>query len=292
MYIALRATSLEPKIAPGLFLEKRFVRIVPFLWVATITYGVLQFIGTGDIKLQPYLNALFFIPLAPLTPNVVWSLQHEALFYVLFMLTFLVKRRLPWVLLAWCAAPAIVYELTNFGVKVGPNTILGFVGHRSNVDFGVGVIIGLLYQRYGFNFTLHPVLARTLILIGSVGAGTAAIADIPALVLAGAAVALVAGLKSGSSTAGGIRLWQRLGDGSYAIYLTHNLFLLVGGIVWIKIAGQHGYVPAVVVLTVFAMAGGTAVHLLIERPVIRWSRHQVERLKRRFSSTRQRQRPA
>src|SRR5689334_19701485 len=58
----ITATSLDadwqPKVKLGAFFGRRFIRIVPLMWIAIVSYAVLKFLGRGGFDPQPYLLAM------------------------------------------------------------------------------------------------------------------------------------------------------------------------------------------------------------------------------------------
>jgi peptidoglycan/LPS O-acetylase OafA/YrhL len=288
VHIALQERTFRSRLGPGSFLLKRFNRIVPFLWVSVILYGIVQFGGKGSIDPHAYIDALFFIPVGPLTPNVVWSLQHEALFYLLFAVAFLMRRRFPVVLYVWCIAPIALWVLSFWGLSIEGNELLAFVFNRANAFFGCGVLIGMVWKRFPHRVgRLQVPPAAAWVLILGATALTFLVRDWLGSVVTAVAASLVviAGLVAGESRARVVRAWHLVGDASYAIYLTHNAFLLVGGVVWIRLIGERGYGAAVAVLGVAAVAGGVLIHLYVEKPVIRLSRRLTDALGARRASS-------
>jgi exopolysaccharide production protein ExoZ len=68
------------------------------------------------------------------------------------------------------------------------------------------------------------------------------------------------------------RAMVRLGDSSYSLYLSHNLSLLVVGVLWRGIFGAAAlwaYIPVVIAT---GLTIGHLCYLLIERPGTKWMR--------------------
>ncbi|MEJ2036633.1 MAG: acyltransferase, partial [Maritimibacter sp.] len=97
--------DLRPKISIDKYARRRFERIVPFLWVCVLGYTALHSLF-GPFEPLPMLRALFLWPIGEMRPNVVWSLRHELIFYVLFAATMLGRRKYIWPLVLWCLTPA------------------------------------------------------------------------------------------------------------------------------------------------------------------------------------------
>lgn len=115
--------SAHPKISPQEFVKRRFIRIVPFLWLCVISYGLLKYIGRGNIEIAPYLRSLILFPMGDVQPNSVWTLRHEFLFYLLCLSLFS-KSFFRYLLLpAWGVAPIIQSLLSTDSSTTAPEII-------------------------------------------------------------------------------------------------------------------------------------------------------------------------
>ena len=99
----------DPRSSQTEFVRRRFVRIVPFLWLCTIGYNLLSWAGTHQLEWGAALRTLVVWPLGELKPNVAWSLRHELLFYAIYAVALLGARRRPMLLVAWIGASALFY---------------------------------------------------------------------------------------------------------------------------------------------------------------------------------------
>jgi len=283
VHVALRPTTLEAKTGLRNFLLKRGIRIVPFLWAAVIAYAIVRYLGSREFDWGPYLNSMFLVPIGELRPNVVWSLRHEALFYIVFAISFLLRKRMPYVLYAWCAAPIIVWTLAGLSEWGMPSSeLLEFVFNRANALFGCGVLIGIFCKRYAL-FSAprsgRPVVAW--VALGVVTLAAFLVRDFldTAAVAVGASLVVVVGLLTPNAETKLARFWEMLGNASYSIYLTHNMFLLAGATVWVKFFGRSGMEIAAAILGILAIAGGVLVHFVVERPLIDVTNRVVSRKK-------------
>ncbi|UEL27776.1 acyltransferase [Pseudarthrobacter sp. L1SW] len=283
IHVALQKRTLQARAGLADFLAKRFIRIVPFLWVAVAAYAAIRYVGTQEFEWGPYLNSLFLVPVGEVRPNVVWSLRHEALFYIVFAASFLLRKKAPYVLYIWSVSPLALWLLRDIGgMHFEAGELFDFVFNRANAMFGCGVTIGLICQKYELPrrpLSENPFLPWLLII------GTSVLAFFVRDSLNSAAVALaacatvVSGLLTPNSGTLFARTWQLLGDASYAIYLTHNIILLIGATLWVKILGGGNFAAAFLVLCIFAVAGGVFVHILVERPVIAISKRALDKLR-------------
>lgn len=273
IHVSVREITLEPNVEIGRFLQKRFIRIVPLLWVAVGLYALVRYLGTREFEIWPYVNAFFLIPLGEVRPNVVWSLRHEALFYIVFAISFLLRRRMRFLLYVWCFAPVGIWLLEVSQWSVGSNGLADFVFNRANALFGCGVLVGLICKRYGF---LSAPLGGRAIFAWAALIGVTAVAFLvrdfltTGVVAVVASLALIVGLMTPNDSSRFARFWEMLGNASYSIYLTHNIFLLVGATAWMKVFGNLGFAFAVAVLGVVAVGGGVLFHFLVERPLLQF----------------------
>jgi exopolysaccharide production protein ExoZ len=283
IHIALIKGTLQAKTGVVDFLVKRFIRIVPFLWVAVAAYGAIRYIGTREFELGPYLNSLFLFPIGEVRPNVVWSLRHEALFYLVFAVSFLLRKKAPYVLYTWCAAPVVLWLLRDVGELPLPSgELFEFAFNRANAMFGCGVVIGLVYQRRERShrpLSQSPALPWLLIIVASALAFCFRDTLNTVAVALAASATVIAGLLTPNSGSLFARTWQLLGDASYAIYLTHNIILLVGATLWVNLVGRSSFPLAMLVLGILAVFGGIVVHLLVEKPLIAATKTAVDKMR-------------
>ena len=72
-------------------------------------------------------------------------------------------------------------------------------------------------------------------------------------------------------------LLQKLGDASYSLYLTHLLFLSLGGKLW-QIYGGGSAMSSLLwlpLLLTVALIGGMVCHYTIEKPMLHWLRQRL-----------------
>lgn len=272
--VSLNKGTLAPRLNVFDYAAKRFTRIIPFLWICVIVYALFRFIGTGSFEAGPYLTALFLWPIGEPKPPVVWTLRHEAIFYLVFALSFLGKKRRAYLLLLWCMSP-LIYNLFpgSAGVVEGTlHELTRFFFNPSNLTFGCGVLLGLAYQKTR-NFhspsSLSPVVSGLLMLAGCValffsfnGFGSARVNLFASLVVF---ISLWIPTSFGKLA----QLAHVLGDASYSIYLTHNLIILIGATAWIALFGPRYYSVALLLLPLVAVLCGVLIHFWVERPIVR-----------------------
>jgi len=275
------------RLSPGQFAKRRFIRILPFMWLCAIGYNLLSGLGTGMFDWASALRGLTLWPVGELKPNVLWSLRNEILFYAIFALTMLTARRRPLILAAWLLAPLVLAVST----LVWPSLLTGLPGWArelvdvvlagnstgANLQFGAGLLLGLARLRglAALRARLPFGLALTLVasVLGAIVVEAAMAWGLPLpvrlilwTVLAAAIVwlgVIVKGVPSPASSAGLL-----LGNASYAIYLVHNAVLLVLMEIAKRLAPGVSAPALWALFTVGGVAGGIVVHLLVEAPLI------------------------
>lgn len=282
------------------FAIRRTARILPFLWLCTLAYNALSALGTGRLDLASMARTILISPLGELKPNVVWSIRHEMLFYILFGLAIMGGRqRWGWLAL-WCLAPLIAAPLIwDWGLVPQRDGAAGYelfklviAGGESgaNVEFGAGLLVGLFYrkrhQRGGAGPSLHYAVILLLFALScALVHATQLPSGLARIVLwAGLSVlpvlAAVLARPVGSSRVG--RLLCALGDSSFSLYLVHNAVMLL-----LLSAAKHAqlhladglraglFLFACVMISILAC---DLLYRCCERPLIRWSRTALRRL--------------
>ncbi|WP_404443828.1 acyltransferase [Microbacterium marinum] len=268
-YVSLTPDTLSAKVTVSRFIKKRLVRIVPLLWVAVLLFALFRYVATHDVDVASSLNAMFVLPVGEQRPNVVWTLRHEFLFYALFAVSFLSLRGLRWVVYTWALSPLIVWPFLPALEGVSAEWARLLVG-PSNVNFAVGLTVGLLYLRFRSLREAHISQAAAIaaIVVG-VGGMVAARDALPVPFSAlGGALAIFGAIFCASRSDLISRGLDTVGDASYAIYLTHNLGILATAALWDRFFGPSGQGYATIVVFAVAVGAGVLVHFFVETPLI------------------------
>jgi exopolysaccharide production protein ExoZ len=147
-YVALTKDSLVPRLNIASFLKKRTVRILPFMWLCITGYAILRYIGRGSFTPLPYIRAMVLWPIGDIAPNVIWTLRHEMLFYVVFAVSLLVPLRpLKWILPIYFLSPLVYWGIYANTVDV-TNVWGDFFFSRSHLLFGCGYVLAICYLKY------------------------------------------------------------------------------------------------------------------------------------------------
>jgi exopolysaccharide production protein ExoZ len=258
----------RPKVGIADFFVKRFIRIVPLMWIGIISWAVLRYVGRGVFPLEPYLLAMVASPVGDLQPVHIWTLRHEFIFYAVFALTMLGPRWAKPLLAAWCLSPFLMMGWE------GPD-LLEKIAYAVNVEFGAGVLIGLAWLKGGnqFEIKVEPFWLMVLWLIALMFLGQLvnltfyelpktlmAAAFCAPIVLFGAHVTCPPGIVSSVGVA--------LGNASYAIYLFHPHAISSVTSVWAKVAPDSSPGLEIVVVVMISTLVGYLAHLGIEKPLL------------------------
>jgi exopolysaccharide production protein ExoZ len=276
--------AAELPVAPGAFLRRRLLRVAPLYWIATLAVAAIAWRWPSLIfDAQPTTSHLalslgFIHHLNPAgRPNPVlpvgWSLNNEALFYLIFAACLFARpeHRFRWlavglgsvILLSGLIVPTLrrnwfndLPELYYLGYSA---MFLQFLAgawiaqlrldnRLPSAGWGVaGLIWSVAIFAILDPLDLYEDLLRPLLW----GA--------PAAVLVWAAVTLEA--RRGLPV---VKTAALLGDASYSIYLIH--WPVMSLLTHALNSGRPVYVPLAVGLS---LAAGIAVHLVIERPLLK-----------------------
>jgi peptidoglycan/LPS O-acetylase OafA/YrhL len=287
--IASLDANAMPRTSRAEFLLRRFVRIVPFLWLCTLGYNLLSWAGTGALEWPAALRTLIVWPVGELKPNVAWSLRHELLFYLLYAVAMLGSGRKPALLLIWFALSAAFYVISydiGLGADVSASAwfeaLKVFMGgdHGANFQFAAGMGLAYVYVRQskapGSVGKLPPIAllawtAATCAIVSLVPLDMGLPLSLLWTVLAIPVLASAIWARPGRGVAG--RLGLVLGNASFSIYLVHNPIVLVllaaaqkSGMTFNGQPQLLGFLAFCVVVTTL---GGIVVHYLVEAPLIR-----------------------
>jgi exopolysaccharide production protein ExoZ len=285
--VALQADG-SPKLEAGAFTIRRFVRILPFMWLCVIGYNLLSYVGTGRIEWPAIARAMALWPVGELKPNVLWTLRHELLFYFLFTVALLWGKPRPWLLAVWFVAPLAVGGWVGTGNLAGSPQAellrLTLMGDQNgaNLQFGAGLLIGMLWlKRSTFmqpRLPFGPIVTLAVAAVATIAIerATPMMAYAPlrmAMHTLAATIVVWVGVIAKPEKSPLDALWVLLGDASYAIYLTHNATLLIAMTVvsHVKLPlSPDGFLAALILA---GIVGGVIVHKLIERPLLRLLSH-------------------
>jgi len=293
--IASLDRSGVPRTSRGEFVRRRFVRIVPFLWLCTLGYNLLSWAGTGQFDAGAALRTMVVWPIGELKPNVAWSLRHELLFYVIYAAALLGSRRHLALMAAWIAASAMFYLAAYDLALLAPYTerswfeaikVLMGGDHGATFQFAIGMGLAFLYLLRPESLPIGRVPAVAMMIL-TILAGLI-VSLWPLATGLGDAVlwtALCTPILACAICARPARGWAGkaglvLGNASFAIYLVHNpvvlVLLAVAGKAHLLLARPGELAAFLIVSIVVAVLAGIGAHYLVEAPLIRacerWTR--------------------
>ncbi|PKP98747.1 MAG: hypothetical protein CVT76_01765 [Alphaproteobacteria bacterium HGW-Alphaproteobacteria-15] len=273
-----KAGSLEPKKGFREYLFARCVRILPMMWLAIGSYAALRFLGRGSFDLIPYINASLLLPFGNFEPNNIWTLRHEAMFYLVFGLSFLLSRRLWPMLVAWLTAPVLL-ALAGSPLSVESNSIveqsLANFFSVANVFFGGGVLAGVAYRKYHHVFEkvsassfghaqrwwiLAILFALSMLLFDSRSDATNNILHIAIFFTA----TIFVGALEGKSFN---KYLYYIGNASYAIYLFHPHVQSATLGILAKLVPSLHIVAVIVIVSIVSTLAGCIIYSFVEKPL-------------------------
>lgn len=264
----------------GMFMFRRLLRIAPLYWLFTAMMLVLvtatpSLLHSAKFELPHVLSSFLFLPfphpvLDDWRPLLVpgWTLNYEMFFYVLYG-AFLFLT-LP---LRIAAVSAVFIALVAAHLAGMQSPVVYFYGAPIVLEFIGGMLIAYLY----FARDEIPLAAIAgAVLAGAVMSGAAIWAGVSeqperAAYWGVAATAFVLAAVFTEKAHGWpkVPLLSHLGDASYSIYLSH-LFVISAITVAIDKTGAFallGTMGTRAIMIVSALAAGSAVHRLIEKPL-------------------------
>lgn len=264
-------------VAPLGFLWRRFTRVAPLYWIATlcvvgIAWAWPQFLPQVSADPRHLAMSLTFIPhfdphglpFPTLPPG--WSLIYEAIFYLVFVAALAGPRAWRGRVVVGALSAIVVtgYVLRNPVYILGANPMLW--------QFAAGLGLGVALE--------HKVLPSRQVGVIMIVAAFAIWGGLQATGLfielwrpffwGVPATLLVAGTLAVESH-GGVREWpwlKRCGDSSYAIYLFH---LPAVAVVAHAIGVDNPWVFIPTAMSA-AIGAGLAAHVWLERPLLAWLR--------------------
>ncbi|MCW0217650.1 MAG: acyltransferase [Prosthecobacter sp.] len=270
--------TVSEKTTPSVFLQNRFIRIVPLYWIITFVLFAGWFAFRQSSSIDDLAKSLFFIPFlsartGEIQPLLVagWTLNFEMFFYIIFATTLFFGSGTRMVILfAVLGTLALVGMLWTFS-----NPILRTYTSALLLEFALGCILAIIYQN---DMVPRKQVGAFLIAMG-VGlllvAHTNSAADLSATRL------IAWGLPSFLIVAGAVcfeplpsaRIPSLIGAASYSVYLTHGALIAALKNMFLAIVAQPGLLATsgfIAVALVASVVTGIATYFAIERPLQRF----------------------
>jgi exopolysaccharide production protein ExoZ len=292
-FIIQHVAARDDSGRPGAFLLKRTIRIVPLYWPLTLAIAaVLQvapgLAGSGGLP-DPgrMIRSLLFVPYFDDAGEVHpvlfigWTLNYEMFFYAVFAAGLLIVR--PALRLAVVSGALLL--LVVAGVAAAPRDAIGLtLTSPLLLEFGAGLWLGYLWGRWQMLADRRSLRATAriamLAAIVAIPLGEMLWPDVPQVLRWGVpAVAIVAGALAleRSGPPAGRRGALLLGEASYAIYLCHPFVIKIVALLYARLHVASWPLDVLALGVTLAIVGiaGVAMHLLVERPLVRTLRHRL-----------------
>jgi len=264
------------------FLRARFIRVVPLFWLAAIMTIPVTVLLHEHYTFERVANSVTIFPLLDLgsldtpLPPVGWTLAFELTFYLIVAtaLTLPAKFRFDFVLIVLMLDAAIGAAITPIAIP-----LLGVVFNPIVLEFALGMVLSRIVARPGVARIGVP-----LAIAGGVGlfctiwrypfynspeAVVSGLSSIPRLFVWGVpSVMLLGGLLARPERPRVAGPLVRLGDASYAIYLSHWLVKQLLPVAW-PWTGSQGGDGLFVALVVGSGGVGLLAHRFVEQPLLR-----------------------
>lgn len=278
----------EGRFVPGDFLRRRFVRIVPLYWGATLLAAALALLAPQVFKTTIYdsgqlVLSLLFVPFFnPVSGGIHplyklgWTLNYEVFFYVCFaLLAFLgAQARVVWLTVAFVT-------LTALGLVLQPQpAIPQFYTSFMPLAFCAGAWLGLATLR-GSALALSRKAVMAVVLLGLIGLIEGFAVDRAGLVEDGMAFvgcaifasALVLLAIRFESVLPRSAILEKIGDASYSIYLVHIYEVAILAGLAFKLLDPADIWADYVVAAVSIVGGtlaGLVMYRFVEQPTLRF----------------------
>ncbi len=278
--IALDRSTLDPVITVSEFFRRRFIRIVPLMWLAITSYALMRWVSIHEFPLVAYLNALFLLPVGDIQPNNIWTLRNEAIFYVVFAFTFLSKMSFRALVIAWIAAPILLWA---FGLGSASNEahwlsqLIWNFGSPANIEFGMGLLLGVIWLLWSHKIVITiPALLSGCVIYFALAWICVAHFDInmggfvdTLLLSALFTPLLLMAIHCRPNSPSPLGLL--LGSASFSIYLFHPHLLSAMLTVWRKLSPETPVEVVIVSIAIAAISLCVAIHFLVELPLLKFA---------------------
>lgn len=286
MVHSTRSTKhLRPILRQRDFGWKRLTRLAPLYWIATfIQIGIGSTTGAAFSPVQVATSLLFLPdfgntddPRMPPIVGVGWTLNYEALFYVIFGLTLLLPRRTG---LITCIAVIVTVTLagalgTRYVNEEPLHRLMFFYTYKNMLFFAIGIAVALAH-RFIPRF-LHEralglaigliVSALTLFKVMLFEDGDKTWQAISLLTCT--TVVILAVSDERAKIARGYRYLLKIGNASFSTYLFHAMLLRQLTLVAAPLLRAGRAIPFIAVSSLTCLAAGSLIHATIEVPITR-----------------------
>ena len=269
------------------FAADRVSKIMPLYWILTFVQCAVFLAGShlggnfdmARLNTEELLKSLFFIPYFNVDGKhrpvlgQGWTLNYEMAFYIVVAASLFLRKA--WAIAAITGSFLLVWFIGN--ILHPQNDILRIWSVPIIFEFLLGFYIAFARNAWLAAGRALPRIPAVNLLIAAILIGH--------ILLFGRAAPLWMNAVVGLLTVSLCVLTQssppkdmlqrgmvRLGDSSYSLYLSHNLALLVVGVLWRGIFGAEALWAYMPIMIATALAVGHLCYLLIEQPGTKWMR--------------------
>jgi exopolysaccharide production protein ExoZ len=270
--------------AAATFLKRRLWRIVPLYWLVTTLFLGVVLLKADALNSLPrgwgeIVASYLFWPVTRADGGILpvfslgWTLNYEMLFYVLFAACLLLRRgRLVTVACVGLCLGLLVLAARHFPMPMP----LAWWGHPIVLEFAAGMAIGLAHAgnvRLGSGVRFVLALAGLVLLAYEAANPSEPLVLLAVSGLAATLLVAAAALGPARDTPARLpaRLFARLGDASYALYLTHPFVLRAGRELFTRL-GLSSSPMFIALMMLAACCAALVVHRWFEQPMARRAR--------------------
>ena len=274
----------QKHLTPAKFITRRFERIYPLYLFFTLLMLVLVSVfsnymnGAADTRINRIATSLTFTSfLTGKSPIVYvgWSLEYEMFFYVSVFISLIFRRAFKVLLIPVLSAFVFLGVMFNDS----ESTLFRFLTNPMILEFLLGVLIGWLVL--SGRLQIFGLLAVTLSLVAvaiSNPTSRVIVAGLPSVLLVVLAIYFER-LFSHLPAVG--RLFVRLGDASYSIYLMQVISLPALAKVLAKVMPGISVDAFTVLSCLCTLVAGYMLYRLVERPLTKGTRISIRWLEGR-----------
>lgn len=278
--------------ATGRFLLRRAVRIVPLYWAGTTLIIMLRILEGNAPSFHEVATSLAFIT----TPNEEgrsmrpllgqgWTLTYEAMFYVVFSVGLVFRRRLglPLIVGGLIAVIGLGTLHKPLSDTSGATGWAAFYTDPILILFAVGIGVHTLSRRLpplgsGAALSLAAVTmaAAVLLFVSAIQAYPVSLSWTLIIFALATLCVLFATLDRDSACGRFGAALGRLGDASYAVYIFHSFVIMVAGRVLMKIGLLNPWIFVPLIIVASGVLGHL-IHIYFEKPVMKVLNGWIER---------------
>lgn len=256
------------------FIIRRIARIVPIYWILTLVMAALLIVTRHPVGVSDLATSFAFFPVVGPEGKVRpvlgqgWTLELEMMFYVIFAGCLVFSKRTGMILLCTSLAALPLIGIADLPLP------FEFWTSEIIVEFLFGIILGILYNRYGPADIARPLIPMSVLIIVMIlgyhgpllGWGRPL-----AWFLATGVVALACFSHQAKGNAFASKALIKLGDWSYSLYLVHIIVLAIFMGVSDRIFGKS--IGILWGIALFLMINGASVlfaylsYVFLERPL-------------------------